>query len=93
LFNSIQVPVSKINTIAEVLEEPIVKQKVLHSTDRESQLKLTLAPAPHQTSFLEEQGGRLSFPPRFGEHNQAIYGQALGYTEQALVELKEKGVI
>ena len=93
LFNSIQVPVSKINTIAEVLEEPIVKQKVLHSTDSESQLKLTLAPAPHQTSFLEEQGGRLSFPPRFGEHNQAIYGQALGYTEQALVELKEKGVI
>ena len=93
LFNAIQVPVSKINTIPEVLEEPIVKQKALHSVDSVSQLALTLAPPPHETSFLKACGGQLRFPPRFGEHNQAIYGDALGYTEQELDELKEKGVI
>lgn len=93
LFNSIQVPVSKINTIPEVLEEPIVKRKALHSVDSVSQLALTLAPAPHETSFLKECSGQLSFPPRFGEHNRAIYGDALGYTEHDLAGLKEKGVI
>ncbi len=93
LFNSIQVPISKINTIPEVLKEPIVQQKALHSIDSASNLRLTLAPSPHQTSFLKEQGGQMSFPPRFGEHNRAIYCDALGYTEQSLVELKEKGVI
>ena len=93
LFHSIQVPISKINTIPEVLEEPIVKQKVLHSTDAASQLTLTLAPPPNETSFLKEISGQLSFPPRFGEHNHAIYGEILGYAEAELVELKEKGVI
>jgi crotonobetainyl-CoA:carnitine CoA-transferase CaiB-like acyl-CoA transferase len=93
LFNSIQVPISKINTIPEVLQEPIVKQKALHSTDNVSQLKLTLAPAPHATSFLKKQGGQLNFPPRFGEHNREIYGEALGYADQALDDLKAKGVI
>jgi crotonobetainyl-CoA:carnitine CoA-transferase CaiB-like acyl-CoA transferase len=93
LFNSIQVPVSKINTIPEVLEEPIVKQKALHSVDDVSERVLTLAPAPHETAFLKECGGTLSFPPRFGEHNQAIYGDALGYTQQELTHLKDKGVI
>lgn len=93
LFNSIQVPVSKINTIPEVLEEPIVQQKALHSVDGASQRALTLAPAPHETAFLKECGGMLSFPPRFGEHNQAIYGDALGYTQQQLTRLKEKGVV
>lgn len=93
LFNSIQVPVSKINTITEVLDEPIVKQKTLHSVDPKSQTALTLAPAPHETTFLEKNDNRLSFPPRFGEHNQTIYGEALGYTEEDLVRFKEKGVI
>ena len=93
LFNSIQVPVSKINTIPEVLEEPIVKQKTLHSVDPVSKLALTLAPAPYVTGFLKEGNGQLAFPPRFGEHNRAIYCDILGYTEQALAELKEKGVI
>jgi formyl-CoA transferase len=93
LFNSIQVPISKINTIPEVLEEPIVKQKMLQSTDSVSQLKLILAPSPHQTSFLKEEGGQLSFPPRFGEHNREIYCEALGYTDLELNNLKEKGVL
>jgi crotonobetainyl-CoA:carnitine CoA-transferase CaiB-like acyl-CoA transferase len=93
LFNSIQVPVSKINTIQEVLEEPIVKQKSLHSEDPVSKLALTLVPPPHETSFLKECGGHLSFPPRFGEHNKAIYCDVLGYTAQELATLREKGVI
>ena len=45
------------------------------------------------TWFLENTCGELSFPPRFGEHNQEIYGQRLGYSDEELSRLKDKGVI
>ena len=92
LFQSIQVPISKINNIFEVLEDPYVRNNLLHSKDPVSNLKLTLAPPPNKTAFIEACGGDLSFPPRFGEHNQAIYGE-LGYTEEDLAQFKEKGII
>jgi formyl-CoA transferase len=45
------------------------------------------------TPYLEASDHRLSFPPRFGEHNMEIYGQVLGYTDDELARLKEKGII
>jgi crotonobetainyl-CoA:carnitine CoA-transferase CaiB-like acyl-CoA transferase len=45
------------------------------------------------TTFLKESGQKMTFPPRFGEHNGAIYGKALGYSEEKLRELKSKEVI
>jgi crotonobetainyl-CoA:carnitine CoA-transferase CaiB-like acyl-CoA transferase len=56
-------------------------------------MRITLAPPPNMTSFLEVSNRRLSFPPRFGENNQEIYGRKLGYSEEALFDLKEKGII
>jgi formyl-CoA transferase len=44
------------------------------------------------TTFLEKSHRELPFPPRFGEHNGEIYGR-LGYSEEDLNRLKEKGVI
>lgn len=92
LFLSIPVPISKINSIAEVLEDPYVKKNLLHSKDSISDLKLTLAPPPNKTAFIDARGGYLSFPPRFGEHNQEIYGK-IGFLAQDLVHLKNNGVI
>ena len=92
LFQSIQVPISKINNISEVLEDPYVKNNLLHSQDPVSNLKLTLAPPPNKTPFVEASGNNLTFPPRFGEHNQTIYGE-LGYNEEDLAQFKEKGII
>ena len=93
LLNSVTVPVSKIKSIPEVVEDPLVKHRLMFSRDPVSGKKLTLAPPPHMTSFLKENNGELSFPPRFGEHNQEIYGQMLGYKDKELQGLKEKGVI
>jgi hypothetical protein len=45
------------------------------------------------TPFLETSHRRLSFPPRFGENNQEIYGRKLGYSDEALAGFKEKGII
>jgi formyl-CoA transferase len=93
LFTSITVPVSKIQTVTEVIADPLVAKKLLYAQDPVSGMRITLAPPPNMTPFLEASNCRLSFPPRFGENNQEIYGRKLGYSDEALSGLKEKGII
>ena len=93
LFTSITVPVSKIKTVPEVIADPLVEKKLLYAQDPVSGTEITLAPPPNMTPFLEASNRRLSFPPRFGENNQEIYGRKLGYSDEALAGLKEKGII
>ena len=93
LFNSITVPISKIKNINEVVEDPLVAKRILTSTDPKTGTKITLAPPPNMTPFLEECDQKLSFPPRFGEQNREIYGNLLGYDEATLAGFKEKGII
>ncbi len=93
LFTAITVPVSKINPIDEVIKDPLVERRLLQAQDPSTGTRITLAPPPNMTSFLEESGRKLSFPPRFGEQNSEIYGKKLGYSEEDLHRLKENGVI
>ena len=93
LFTSITVPVSKINTVAEVVSDPLVEKRLLHAQDPISGTRITLAPPPNMTPFLTASQQQLSFPPRFGESNQQIYGGTLGYTDDELARLKEEGII
>jgi crotonobetainyl-CoA:carnitine CoA-transferase CaiB-like acyl-CoA transferase len=93
LFASITVPVSKINTIAEVITDPLVERRLMHAQDPVTGIRITLAPPPNMTPFMEASRRQLSFPPRFGEHNREIYGPRLGYSESELAGLKEKGII
>ncbi len=93
LMRSIQVPASKINSIAEVAKDPAVAGKLLKAVDPKTGFELTLAPPPFSTPFLEEQGFKLSFPPRFGEHNEAILGKELGMSSEEIAGLKTEGVI
>jgi formyl-CoA transferase len=93
LFNSLTLPISKIHGVQEVLQDPLVRRNLLYSSDEVSGTKLTLPPPPNRTPYLKEIGGVLSFPPRFGEHNEEIYGGTLGYSGDRLRELKSAGVI
>ncbi|MFC2013964.1 CaiB/BaiF CoA transferase family protein, partial [Chloroflexota bacterium] len=93
LFQQAGVPVSKINRIPEVINEPLVKDKVLYTEDPRSGLKVILAPPPIDTPFIQSVRRNLSFPPRFGEHNNEIYGQTLGISENELKKLKAEGII
>lgn len=93
LFTSLTVPVSKIQTVTEVIADPLVQKRLLYAQDPVSGMRITLAPPPNMTPFLESSNRQLSFPPRFGESNQQIYGQQLGYSDEELLRLKERGVI
>jgi len=93
LFNSITVPISKINTVPEVMEEPLAKKVLLSSEDPISGAKIVMPPSPNMTPFLEEMGRKLPFPPRFGEHNNEVYGQVLGYSEEEINRMKEEKII
>ena len=93
LFTTLTVPISKIKTVDEVIQDPIVQQRLLNAEDPVTGTRITLAPPPNMTAFLEQSERRLSFPPRFGEQNSDIYGQKLGYSDDDLARLKENGII
>ncbi len=93
LFTTLTVPISKIKTVDEVIQDPLVEQRLLSAEDPVTGTRITLAPPPNMTPFLEQSDRRLSFPPRFGEQNSDIYGRKLGYSDADLVRLKEDGII
>jgi crotonobetainyl-CoA:carnitine CoA-transferase CaiB-like acyl-CoA transferase len=93
LFNKRTLPISKIKTIHEVIQDPLVQEKRLFSKDPETGTEITLPPPPNMTPYLQTRNRTLSFPPRFGEHNREIYGETLGYSEEEIALLKEKSVI
>jgi len=92
LFTSITVPISKIKTIPEVIADPLVQRILLTAEDPVTGRRITLAPPPNQTAFIEARGRKLGFPPRFGEHNAHYYGR-LGYDAETLDQMKAKGII
>lgn len=92
LFNRIGVPISTVYTIEEVMEDPHIKGKLISSKDPRTGTEVFLPPPPVITPYLESVNMQLPFPPRWGEHNEEVYG-ALGYDAQKLVELKRAGVI
>jgi formyl-CoA transferase len=93
LCNKATIAISRVNTIGEVLQDPLVAKSLLTASDPVTKTQIWMAPPPFMTTFLKEGGQKMTFPPRFGEHNGAIYGKALGYSEEKLRELKSKEVI
>jgi formyl-CoA transferase len=93
IFNKATIPISKVNTIEEVAEDPLVKPNLIRSKDLKTGLEITHAPPPYNTPFLKSVNRMLTFPPRFGEHNEAIYGGLLGYSAAELKGFKGKNII
>ncbi len=89
-LNQIGVPIAKVNSLNDVLNEPALRNDFAHATDARSNLQVTLAPLAEVSADRVEE---LSFPPRLGEHNESIYGEALDYSHGKLIELRERGVI
>ena len=92
LFNSLTLPISEIKSIPDVIADLLVEGRLLCTEDPKTGTKITLPPPPNMTPHLEELDRQLSFPPRFGEHNEEVYGK-LGYSREDLASLKERQVI
>ena len=93
LLQSITVPVSKIKSLEDVIEDPLVKKQLLFAKDPITSRRITLAPPPIMTPFLAGTSGELTFPPRFGEHNNEIYSQKLGTDAETLADMQSRGII
>jgi len=91
-FTEATIPISKVNTIEDVVEDPLIKDALITATDARSGLSVQLPPPVVTTDYLKSTNLQLSFPPRFGEHNEEIYGQ-LGYSDEDLKGFKKKGII
>ncbi len=92
-FNKATLPISKVNSIEEVVEDPFVKPNLIRSKDPRTGMEITIAPPPTNNPHLKSINRMMSFPPRFGEHNEEIYGGLLGYSGVQLKEYKEKNII
>ncbi len=93
LCNKATIAISRVNTIREVLQDEYVKDAMLSAQDPKTKTEIWMAPPPYLTPFLKASNRKMTFPPRFGEHNEEIYGGLLGYSGDTLKGLKEKGVI
>jgi len=81
------VPVARVSSLADVVADPLVRRGLVEVTDPRSGLRIAL-PAPPVGD-----PPALSFPPRLGEHNEKIYRGALGYTSEALAELRRRRIV
>jgi formyl-CoA transferase len=87
LLKAAGVPIARVNTLADVIADPLVAPGLQRVTDSRTGLGVVL-PAPPAGDPPP-----LSFPPRLGEHNDRIYGEALGYPPERLADLRRRRVI
>ncbi len=89
-LDEIGVPVARVNTLAQVLEESLLKHSFAHARDARTGMDVILPPNPDVNN---PGASEISFPPRLGEHNAEIFGDVLGYSEHQLVEFQQEGII
>jgi len=87
LLQGVGVPIARVATLADVVADPLVAPRLQRVTDPRTGLTVVL-PAPPVGDPPP-----LAFPPRLGEHNERIYGAALGYTPERLADLRRRRVI
>jgi formyl-CoA transferase len=87
------VPVAQVSRIADVMRDPALRGEGVRARDPRTGVEIVLPPPPVTTPYLVSVDRQLSFPPRRGEHNAAIYGEALGYDAAELESLRQEGII
>lgn len=88
-FQALGVPVSQVKTVREVIADPLVAGALITAHDRRTGTTIHLPAPAVLTDELREHQLTMSFPPRLGEHNEAVLSP-LGCDVNAL---KARGVI
>lgn len=87
------IPAGRVFTAKDMLEDPHFKAReaiIEVETEGRGKLKMQNAFPKFSKSFS---GFRRSAPVTPGQHNAEIYGELLGWDEQALAEHQEKGLV
>jgi crotonobetainyl-CoA:carnitine CoA-transferase CaiB-like acyl-CoA transferase len=87
LLRGAGIPVSKVQTVPDLLADPEVASRLVQVRDPRSGLTLLLPSPPTGDP------PSLGFPPRLGEHNERVFGEGLGYGAARLRELADRGII
>jgi len=90
LFDT-SIPHSPITPIEQVTSLPFVADTLLKTTTPDGN-PVRLPPPPVSTGYLEKINGELPFAPAYGEHTDAVLGEA-GLTPDEIESLRERGVI
>jgi crotonobetainyl-CoA:carnitine CoA-transferase CaiB-like acyl-CoA transferase len=77
LFRPLGVPVSRVNTLREVVEDRSVSEHMITARDPRTGMVIHLPAPVVLTEFLRASRLTMRFPPRLGEHNETVLG-ALG---------------
>ncbi len=92
LLEKARVPCSKVNSIAEMVEDPQVRARDM-LIDMEYP-GIGRVPLPGVPIKMSRTPGTIDMPaPQVGEHNAEVYGRLLGLTKEDLAGLKAEGVI
>lgn len=89
-LNGLGVPVAKVNSLAEVVAEPVLQEAFARVRDEHSGMEVLLPPLANVAASTPSD---LKFPPRLGEHNASVYSQALGLTAEQLTDLRARSII
>ncbi|MFC2005646.1 CaiB/BaiF CoA transferase family protein [Chloroflexota bacterium] len=91
-FNEAGVPCGPVNTIPEAAADPHIRaREMLVEVEHPGVGKVPLIGIPIKLS--KTPGKIKTISPTLGEHNEEIYCDLLGYTQQELVQFTEEGVI
>ncbi len=88
-FGALGVPVSRVNSIHDVVQDNLVRGKMVTAHDARTDTTVHLPAPVIETEFLRERNRTMKFPPRLGEDNEKVFG-ALGFD---VAGLKDRGVI
>lgn len=87
LLRDAGIPISKVQSVPDLLGDPQVAPRLVPVSDPRSGLTLLLPSPPTGAP------PPLTFPPRLGEHNERVFGEGLGYGAARLRDLAERGII
>ena len=91
-FNAVDVPCGRVNTVPQVAADPHIRaREMLVEVEHPGVGKVPLIGIPIK---LSKTPGRIkTTAPSLGEHNEEVYCNLLGYTQQEVAQFKDEGVI
>lgn len=93
IFEDFQIPSSPINSIDNVMEDiQVLARNMIVEVEDKQAGKVKIAGNPIKMTNVPDTNQR-GPAPEIGEHNEEIYENILGYTQEQIKDLKDQGVI